>query len=70
MSRYTCNYIAGRAEAIRTLLVEQGVEYEEQDVMPMEKWLNEWKPKMERRLYWHFLLFDSRSTLVDHFTCN
>lgn len=39
-------FLRGRAEAIRTLLVEQGVEYEEQDVMPMEKWLNEWKPKM------------------------
>ena len=52
------------------MLVEQGVEYEEQDVMPMEKWLNEWKPKMERRLYWHFLLFDSRTTLVEHNTCN
>lgn len=39
-------FLRGRAEAIRTLLVEQGVDYEETDVMPMEKWLNYWKPKM------------------------
>lgn len=36
----------GRAEAIRTLLVDNNVEYEEADVGPRDNWVNNWKPKM------------------------
>lgn len=38
--------VRGRAEAIRTLLVDNNVEYEEADVGPRDNWVNNWKPKM------------------------
>ncbi|XP_078337009.1 glutathione S-transferase P 1-like [Crassostrea virginica] len=37
--------VRGRGEAIRTLLVDNGVEYEEADVGPWENWVKNWKPK-------------------------
>ena len=37
--------LTGRGEAIRTLLVDNGVEYEEADVGPWENWVKNWKPK-------------------------
>lgn len=40
---YLYNHV-GRGEAIRTLLVDNNVEYEEVDVG--DNWVNGWKPKM------------------------
>ncbi|XP_048768782.1 glutathione S-transferase P 1-like [Ostrea edulis] len=38
--------VRGRGESIRTLLVDNNVDYEEVDVLPRENWVNNWKPKM------------------------
>lgn len=39
--------VRGRAEAMRTLLTDQNITYEEVNAGPRENWVNNWKSKMQ-----------------------